>query len=132
MEPSMLFACWRRSPPLSATNSKTFYARSRDAGKSGQLSLRFNQSLRTYLRARGAPPKPLSGSESGYQQMVRAMTSKKYSALIISLSAVALMLATGEASARMTGSRGGTTAPHMMGHRPFAHAFRHRGPLGPI
>lgn len=84
------------------------------------------------MRARKARPKPLSGGESGYQQMVRAMTSKKYSALITSLSAIALMLATGEASARMAGSRGGTTAPHMMGHRPFVHAFRHRGPLGPI
>ena len=84
------------------------------------------------MRARGARPKPLSGCESGYQQMVRAMTSKKYSALIISLSAVALMLATGEASARMTGSRGGMTAPHAFGHRPFVHGFRHHGPFGPV
>jgi hypothetical protein len=84
------------------------------------------------LRARRARPKPLLGSESGYQQMVRAMTAKKYSALITSLSAVALMLVTSEASARMTGPRGGTTVPHMVGHGPFAHAFRHRGPFGPV
>ena len=68
--------------------------------------------------------------------MVRAMaskkTSKKYSALIASLSAIALMLATSEASARGAGFRGGMTAPHMIGHRPFVHAFRHRGPFGPV
>jgi hypothetical protein len=64
--------------------------------------------------------------------MVRAMTSKKNSALIATLSAVALMLATGEASARATGSRGGMTAPHAIGHRPFVHAFRHHGPFGPV
>jgi hypothetical protein len=64
--------------------------------------------------------------------MVRAMSFKKYSALIASLSAVALMLATSEASARAAGSRGGMTAPHMIGHRPFVHAFRHRGPFGSV
>jgi hypothetical protein len=72
------------------------------------------------------------GSESGYEQMVRAMISRKNSALIASLSAVALMLATSEASARAMGSRGGMTAPHATGHRPFVHGFRHRGgPFGP-
>lgn len=60
------------------------------------------------------------------------MSFKINSALIASLSAVALLLATGEASARMTGSRGGMTAPHMIGHRPLAHAFRHHGPFGPV
>jgi hypothetical protein len=64
--------------------------------------------------------------------MVRAMTSRKNSALIASLSAVALMLVTGQASARATGSRGGMTAPHAIGHRPFVHAFRHRGQFGPV
>jgi hypothetical protein len=64
--------------------------------------------------------------------MVRAMSFKKYSALIASLSAVALMLATSEASARAAGSRGGMTAPHMIGHRPFVHGFRHRGPFGSV
>jgi hypothetical protein len=64
--------------------------------------------------------------------MVGAMSFKKYSALIASLSAVALMLVTGEASARAAGFRGGMTAPHMIGHRPFVHAFRHRGPFGPV
>jgi hypothetical protein len=64
--------------------------------------------------------------------MVRAMTSRKYNALIASLGAVALMLATSEASARAAGFRGGMTAPHAIGHRPFGHAFRHRGQFGPV
>ncbi len=64
--------------------------------------------------------------------MVRAMSFRKYSALIASLGAVALMLATSEASARMAGSRGGMTAPHAIGHRPFVHGFRHHGPFGPV
>jgi hypothetical protein len=64
--------------------------------------------------------------------MVRAMTSRKNSALIALLSAVALMLAASEASARAMGFRGGMTAPHAIGHRPFAHAFRHRGQFGPV
>jgi hypothetical protein len=71
--------------------------------------------------------------------MVRAMSFRIYSALIASLGAVALMLATNEVSARATGSRGlVAAAPHAtghrpfgMGHRPFAHAFRdHRGSFG--
>jgi hypothetical protein len=63
--------------------------------------------------------------------MVRAMTFRKYSALIALLGAVALLLATNEVSARATGAR--AAAPHAMGHRPFAHAFRnHRGPFGAI
>jgi hypothetical protein len=65
--------------------------------------------------------------------MVRAMSFKTNIALIASLSAVALMLATSEASARATGSRGGMTAPHAIGHRPFVHTFRHRGgQFGPV
>jgi hypothetical protein len=63
--------------------------------------------------------------------MVRAMTFKKYSALIASLSAVALMLATSEASAGPAGPRVGA-ARHAIGHRPFVHGFRHhRGAFGP-
>lgn len=124
----MRLACWRRSQPLSAASSKTFYAQERDAGKSGLLSLRFNQSLRTYLRARKPGPKPPVGCDSGYQRMVRAMTHKKNSALIASLSAVALMLANSGASAR----NGGMIAPHAFGHRPFVHVFRHHGPFGPV
>jgi hypothetical protein len=62
--------------------------------------------------------------------MVRAMSFKTNTALIASLSAVALMLATSEASARATGSRGGMIAPHAFGHRPFVHGFRHRGQFG--
>lgn len=64
--------------------------------------------------------------------MVRTMSFKKYSALIASLSAAALMLAASEASAGTTGPRGGATAPHAIGHRPFVHAFRHRGPFGAV
>jgi hypothetical protein len=65
--------------------------------------------------------------------MVRAMSFKTNTALIASLGAVALMLATSEASARATGSRGGMTASHAIGHRPFVHGFRHRGgPFGPV
>jgi len=64
--------------------------------------------------------------------MVRAMSFKKYSALIAPISAVALMLATSEVSARATGGRGGMTAPHAIGHRPFLHMFRHRGQFGPM
>jgi hypothetical protein len=60
------------------------------------------------------------------------MSFKKYSALIASLSVVALMSAAGEASARMTGSGGGMTAPHAGGHRPSMHAFRRHGPFGPV
>jgi hypothetical protein len=59
------------------------------------------------------------------------MSFKMNTALIASLSAIALMLATGEASARMTGPRGGMT-PHAIGHRPFAHAFHRHGPFGPV
>jgi hypothetical protein len=85
------------------------------------------------LRAPGARPKPLSGYHNGCQQMVRAMTFKNYSALIASLSAVALMLATNEAPAGAAGPRGGMSAPHAIGPRPFGHGFRHRGgPFGAI
>ena len=84
------------------------------------------------MRAQKARPKPRVGSESGNQQMVHAMTSKKNCALIASLGAVALMLATSEASARATGFRGGMIAPHTIGHRPFVHAFRHRGQFGGV
>jgi hypothetical protein len=48
-------------------------------------------------------------------------------ALIASLSAVALMLAPGSLSARS----GGMTAPHAVGHRSFGHFHRH-GPFGPF
>ena len=58
--------------------------------------------------------------------MVRAMTFRNYSALIASLAAVALMLATSEASAGTAGRSGIAAAPHAIGHRPFVHAFRHR------
>jgi hypothetical protein len=64
--------------------------------------------------------------------MVRAMSFKKYSVLIASLCAIALMLAASEASARSAGFRGGMAAPHMIGHRPFVHGFRHRGQFGPV
>jgi hypothetical protein len=64
--------------------------------------------------------------------MVRAMSFRTNTALIASLSAAALMLATSEASARATGRSGGMTAPHMIGHRPFVHGFRHRGQFGPV
>jgi hypothetical protein len=77
------------------------------------------------LRAQKARPKPWLGRESGYQQMVRAMTFKNYSALIAALSAVALMLAASEASAGTAGPRGVAAAPRGIGHRPFVHAFRH-------
>jgi hypothetical protein len=61
------------------------------------------------------------------------MCFKKYSALIASLGAVALMIAGSEASARGGGGgRGGMIAPHAIGHRPFAHNFRHRGQFGPV
>ena len=60
------------------------------------------------------------------------MSFKTNTALIAALSAVALMLATSEASARATGSRGGMIAPHVIGHRPFVHGFRHRGQFGPV
>ena len=60
------------------------------------------------------------------------MTFRKYSALIASLGTVALMLASGGASARMAGSRGGMIAPHAIGHHRFGHGFRHHGAFGPI
>jgi hypothetical protein len=65
--------------------------------------------------------------------MVRAMTFGKYSALITSLSAIALMIATSETSAGTAGPRGVAVAPHVIGHRPFVHAFRHRrGDFGAV
>jgi hypothetical protein len=88
------------------------------------------------LRASGLRPKPLQGlpslgCQTATNSMVRAMSFKKYSALIASLSAVALMLVAGETSAGAAGGRGGMTAPHVAGHRPFGHNFRHRGQFGP-
>ncbi len=60
------------------------------------------------------------------------MSLKRYSVLIGSLSAFALILPAGEASARAAGGRGGMTAPHAVGHRPFFHTFRHHGRFGPV
>ncbi|MBV8926967.1 MAG: hypothetical protein JOZ74_16485 [Bradyrhizobium sp.] len=64
--------------------------------------------------------------------MVRAMGFKMYSALIASLGTVALMLAASEASARTTGPRSGMAGSHLITHRPFVHALRHRGIGGPV
>jgi hypothetical protein len=59
------------------------------------------------------------------QRLVRDMTRKIYGALIASLSAVALVLATNESFARTgTASRGFTPA-HSISHPAFAHSQRH-------
>ena len=72
------------------------------------------------LWARRARPSVLFGGCLVTNGLVRAMTYRKYRALLASLGGLALMLAANEASAR-----GGFTSAHSISRPALAHAFRH-------
>ena len=65
------------------------------------------------------------GSRPTTNELVCAMLYRKYGTLVASLGAIALVLATDEASARAAGARGAAVSARPIG-RPFAtHGFRH-------
>jgi hypothetical protein len=77
------------------------------------------------LRARRARPSVRWGC-SVTSELVRAMTNRIYGAFIVSLSAVALMLAANETFARSGAAvRGGSISTHSISRPSIAHSLRH-------
>ena len=72
------------------------------------------------LRAAKAPPS-VPFEYAAHNKLVRAMSSKINTALIVSLSAVALVLVTNETFAASRSARGAFASAH----RPGTHFFRH-------
>ena len=82
------------------------------------------------MRLRAPKPRPTValGCCSGTNELVRAMTHKRYGALVASLSAVALMIAANETFARSGAAQSGafaSTHTHSPSHPLAARSFRH-------